>query len=123
MIVGTVNARVEIVLPFAIADSTGHVHDMEAVLDTGFTGSLTLPPPFVAALGLPWHSRSIAILANGQIDAFEMHKATIVWDGAPRLILVQASNTVPLVGLELMTGNDLRVRFAPGGRAEIEKIL
>jgi predicted aspartyl protease len=34
----------------------GRKQDVEAVIDTGYTGSLTLPPLVVAALGLRWRS-------------------------------------------------------------------
>jgi predicted aspartyl protease len=65
MITGSVNARFEIVIKVHVEDSARQEHEVETVLDTGFTGSLTLPPSVIPNLNLPWRSRSSAVLANG----------------------------------------------------------
>ena len=51
-----------------------------------------------------------------------MHQATVIWDSVMRFILIQASDSVPLVGLGLLKGYDLRVRFNDGGLVELEKV-
>ena len=53
MILGVVNAHSEATIRLPVRDAVGHEHEIEAVLDTGFNGSLTLPPALIAALGLP----------------------------------------------------------------------
>ncbi len=82
-----------------VRNSTGQQQEIEAVLDSGFTGSLTLPPSLIARLGLPWRSRSSAILANGHVEQIDIHVGTIIWDGTSRSILIQALDNVPLVGM------------------------
>ena len=54
------------------------------VIDTGFTGFLTLPPAIVAALNLPFLRRISANLADGSRIFLSVYIATIVWDGTPR---------------------------------------
>src|SRR5713226_7638556 len=105
-----------------VRNSTGQQQEIEAVLDSGFTGSLTLPPSLIASLGLPWRSRSSAILANGNVEQFDIYTATIVWDGMPRPILIQAIDNVPLLGMTLLVGYDLRVRVTVGGIVQIEAV-
>jgi clan AA aspartic protease len=122
MITGSVNARFEIVIKVPVQDSTRREHEVEAVLDTGFTGSLTLPPSVIANLNLPWRSRSSAVLANGNVVQFDIYTATINWDGVPRSILIQAIDNVPLLGMALLAGHDLRARVAAGGVVEIEAV-
>jgi clan AA aspartic protease len=122
IITGTVNARQEILIHLPVRDATGTEHDVEAILDTGFNGALTLPPALIASLGLVWRSRTNAILANGSIQQFDLYAAMVVWDGVPRSVLVQAIDTMPLLGMALLVGYDLRVRVAVGGRVEIEAI-
>jgi hypothetical protein len=56
MIPGTVNARHEILIRVPIRDAAGQEQPVEVVLDTGFTGSLTLPSAWIARLGLLWRS-------------------------------------------------------------------
>jgi clan AA aspartic protease len=122
MITGTVNARYEMVIKVPVRNSAGQEQEVEAVLDSGFTGSLTLPPSLIARLGLPWRSRSSAILANGNVEQFDIHVATIVWDGMPRPILIQAIDNVPLLGMALLMGYDLRARVTVGGSVQIEAV-
>lgn len=122
MITGTVNARHELVIGLPVRDAAGQDQTVAAVLDTGFNGSLTLPPAVIAALGRPWHSRGRAVLADGTIQQFEVYAATVPWDGVPRRILVQAINAVPLLGMALLAGHDPRARVTAGGRVEIEAI-
>lgn len=43
----------------------GREHEIEAVIDTGYTEWLTLPPDLIAALGLRWRSLDRGTLADG----------------------------------------------------------
>lgn len=122
MIVGNVNRNYEIVVPYSIQDAAGTWHMMEAILDTGFTGSLTLPSPVIAQLGLPWHSRGKAILADGQLQEFAIHEASIIWCDEPRRILVQAIDFVPVLGVRLLMNHRLKVTFQVGGTVRIDAI-
>jgi predicted aspartyl protease len=78
VIPGTVNARLEILIWIPILDALAQEQEVEAILDTGFTGSLTLPPMLIAGLGLPWRSRANAILANGTVEQFDIYAATVL---------------------------------------------
>ena len=122
MVTGTVNARYEMMIKLPVRNSTGQQQEIEAVLDSGFTGSLTLPPSLIASLGLPWRSRSSAILANGHVEQIDIHIGTIIWDGMPRPILIQALDNVPLLGMGLLVGYDLRARVTIGGLVKIEAV-
>ena len=122
MISGTVNARHEIRIQVPVRDAAGQEQQVEAVLDTGFNGSLTLPSGLIANLGLPWRARGNAVLASGNVEQFDIYAATVVWDGTPRRILVQAIDTAPLLGMALLAGHDLRARVTDGGSVQIEPI-
>jgi predicted aspartyl protease len=54
MMTGTVNTDLEPLLRLTVRDAGGQPHDLEAVIDTGFNGFLTLPPALIAAPGLAW---------------------------------------------------------------------
>ena len=120
MILGVVNAHSEATIRLPVRDTAGHEHEIEAVLDTGFNGSLTLPPALIAALGLPWRTRSLVILANGTDDLCDIYAATVIWDGRARHILVEAADTGPLVGMALLYGHDVRMQVVAGGSVSIE---
>jgi clan AA aspartic protease len=122
MITGVVNSRHEILIRLPVRDSRGREQEVETILDTGFTGSLTLPTAVTAGLGLSWRSRSYAVLANGSIEPFDLYAATVIWDGTPRPILVQAIDAAPLLGMALLVGHDLRARVVDGGVVQIEVV-
>lgn len=114
MIVGVVNAQREATIRISIRAADGREPFIDAILDTGFNGSLTLPPT-IATLGLPWHTRALVILANGSEDLCDIYSAVVRWDGKPRNILVEAADTDPLVGMALLAGHDLRIQVVEGG--------
>ena len=65
MISGTVDANWEAILPLMVLDASGQAHQVDAMIDTGFNGYLTLPLASVAAWGLPWLFQEHAWLADG----------------------------------------------------------
>ena len=119
MMTGIVNVDLEAVLRLSVGDGAGHSHDVEAVIDTGFNGFLTLPPALVAALALPWLCRQQGQLADGSFQAFDVYVAKVDWDGQPRNVEVEAADAQPLIGMALMQGSELRVHVMPGGPVTI----
>ncbi len=73
MIFGMVSTAREATLSLAIYDVQGQSQEIKAVVDTGFTGSLTLPLSVITALGLRRISRGRAILANGSEEVFDIY--------------------------------------------------
>jgi clan AA aspartic protease len=122
MITGVVNARLEATIRLPIRAADGTEREVEGVIDTGFNGSLTLPPTIIASLGLAWRSRGSAILANGRIEQFDVYAATVVWDGVPRGVLVEEADTEPLVGMGLLHRHALRIEAIDGGTVMVEAL-
>ena len=54
MIQGVVNTAYEAVVALSLQGPEGQAQDIEAVIDTGYSGFLTLPPGLVDDLGLPF---------------------------------------------------------------------
>ena len=71
MIDGVVNAAYEAVIPVSLQGPTGAARDVGAVVDTGFTGFLTLPPSLVEELGLVLKGTSEGTLADGSEVSFD----------------------------------------------------
>jgi len=95
---------------------------VEAVIDTGYTSSLTLPSTVIAALGLRWHSVGKAFLADGSWCLFDVYEATINWDGKQRRILVDEADADPLVGMQLLLGYELKMKVRPSGSVTIKRL-
>ena len=119
MIRGTVNARLEAVIRLRVRGPGGGELDFDAVLDTGFTSSLTLPAAAVTALGLVRQSGGSIVLGDGSVRSFDVYAAEVDWDGSRRPILVSAVGAEVLVGMRLLAGHELRVAVVPGGPVEI----
>lgn len=120
MITGTVNADYEAVIRLHVQGSTGHAHEVEAIIDTGFNGFLTLPSALVTVLGLTRLSRGRALLANGSEELFDIYGVTVLWDGQQRYVEADAVDTTPLVGMSLLEGYDLHIKVAEGGQVVIQ---
>ena len=61
MITGVVNALLDATIRVRVSGPTGQELELEAVVDTGFSGFLTLPPGSIAELGLPWLCRELEL--------------------------------------------------------------
>ena len=118
MITGVVSADYEAVIRLAVQGP----REVDAVVDTGFNGFLTLPPRLITPLGLTRRRRGRVILANGSEDIFDIYGVTVLWDGQPRYIETGAADTTPLVGMALLNGYDLHVQVAIGGHVAIEAV-
>lgn len=115
MIVGIVNTQLEGTLRVTVVGPTGLTQELDAVIDTGFSGELTLPTTVVTALGLTWLGREEGVLADGRAEFFDVHAATILWNGQLRSLEVQIIDTQPLLGMRLMDRHALLMNIVPGG--------
>lgn len=120
-ITGSVNAHREAILRLTVRGPQAQ-EEIEAVVDTGFTGFLTLPPPLVAMLDLPFRRLGRAVLADGSETLFEVHEAEVIWDESPRRDFVDAADTDPLVGMALLDGHELTVQVVNGGDVFIKEL-
>ena len=95
---------------------------VDAVIDTGFTGFLSLPPAIIKSLGLPWSFRDFGTLGDGSEVVFDMYVATVIWDGQTQLIDVAESEAAPLVGMSLLYGFKIKIEAVEGGIVTIEPL-
>lgn len=119
MMTGRINADLEPRLLLAVRAASGSRHEVDAVIDTGFNGFLTMPTALIAALGLRWLCRQQGELADGSVVAFDVYVAMVDWDGQPRSVEVEAVDAQPLIGMALMQQSELRMQVLPGGPVTI----
>ncbi len=120
MIHGVVNQICEATIPLVIINEKRQTKLIDAVIDTGYTGYLSLPSEIITALDLAWTGVDRGTLGDGSEVTFEIYAATIIWDGQYRNIPVNEAETDPLVGMSLLYGYDLRIRAVEGGKVTIE---
>ncbi len=122
MIQGVVNAAYEAVVRLTVQGPSGDSQEIEAVIDTGFTGFLTLPPALVTNLGLAYRDRGRAILADGREAIFDIYDVAVLWDSRLRNTRAVAAGAVPLVGMRLLDRHLLNVEVVDGGRVVIQGV-
>jgi clan AA aspartic protease len=119
MIQGIVNARHEAVVRLRVRGPAGAESDVEAIVDSGFSASLTLPMAIVTALGLVRLSGSAAVLADGSVRQFDIFAAEVLWHGTWQAVLVSAVGNESLMGMRLLAGHKLLIEVVQGGSVEI----
>ena len=119
MIEGFVNANLEAVVPISILGPQGQAREVDAVVDTGYSGSLTLPPTLVAELELPYVLSSRATLADDTEVDFSVYRVTLLWGSRQLHIETDAVGSMPLVGMSLLNEHDLSIQVRDGGRVVI----
>ena len=119
MIEGTVNDAYEPLVALTLQGSEEQTREIEAVIDTGFTGFLTVTPALAAQLGMRYRSRGWATLADGSETAFDIYDVTIIWDGEPRRVEADVADVTPLIGMRLLDGHNLNIAVQSGGRVVI----
>ncbi len=117
---GMVNTNCEATIRLVVGNGNSQRLAIEAVIDTGYTGFLTLPPEIIIALNLPWTGVDRATLGDGSEATFEVYAATVIWDGEYRNIPVNEAQTDPLLGMSLLYGCDLRIQAVERGTVTIE---
>jgi clan AA aspartic protease len=121
MITGTISTHRAFV-PLRVLGPNGQEGGVEFVLDTGFTGTSTLPPATCIRLDLIAGRIQPARLADGSRIMLDVYQATLMWDGAPRDIEVLAKDGAPLIGMTLLDGSDVRLQVTDGGPVTIEPL-
>jgi clan AA aspartic protease len=122
MMQGVVNLRREATLTVVVGNSNQQLQAIETVIDTGFTGFLSLPSTIIANLNLPWSASDIVTLGDGSETLFDLYTAVVIWDGQYRDIYIAESETEPLLGMAMLYGYRLQVDAIEGGIVKIEAL-
>ncbi len=120
MLTGYVTADKEAVLPIELLDARGQILRVEAGIDTGFNGFLTLPRTAIQDLALVFVGPTRAALGDGNEVSMDLFLAAIRWEGAPRDVLEAEGGT--LVGMALLDGHRVVMDVEEDGVVSIESL-
>ena len=81
MMMGNVNLRREAIIQFVVIGEDNQHQGIKAVIDTGYTGFLTLPSAIIMTLGLTWFMQEEGTLGDGSVCLFNVFEASVIWDG------------------------------------------
>jgi clan AA aspartic protease len=122
VITGNVSAAREAIIRIAVRGSETREESIDAIIDTGFDGFLTLPASVVSDLALPFAGATRAKLGDGREVSLDAFEAIVIWDSGERSVVTLATDGEPLVGMALLSGHRVVLDVVEGGRVEIQAI-
>ncbi|MEO8498008.1 MAG: clan AA aspartic protease [Planctomycetota bacterium] len=121
MIRGTIRNR-EAVIELEVSGPGQTASKVEAVIDTGYNGYLTLPYDLVAALQLAFAGYRRGTLADGSVTRLNVYLASVMWHGQQKDVLISQTTGAPLIGMSLLEGSRLTMDVTDGGAVTIEAL-
>jgi clan AA aspartic protease len=122
MIHGVVSRNREATISLVVVNENRQTKLITAVIDTGYTGFLSLPSEIITELNLSWTGIDRGTLGDGSEVTFEVYAAKVIWDGEYRDIPINEAETDPLVGISLLYGYDLHIQTVEGGSVTIKQL-
>lgn len=123
MIHGRVTANREVIIELKVVSSTQQNEVLDAVIDTGLNGYLTLPANLVKRLKLRPAGDRRATLGDGTSVVLKVYLAKVIWHSHEREVLVLQAEGGPLIGTSLFFGNRITLTLVQGGDVTIEPLL
>jgi clan AA aspartic protease len=122
MMIGVVTSSREAVVRVLVRGAPAQEAQIEAVIDTGFTGFLTLPAQLIATLALSFAGTTRAALADGSEVPMDVFDAIVLWDNQERRVVVLAAKGAALVGMAMLSGHRVTLDVEDGGSVSIEAL-
>jgi len=119
MIDGIVNRSGLAEIALIVRGSRGQQLVTRAIIDTGFTGDLTLTKSDIELLGLASGGTRRGELADGTLVVFTVHQAVVRWHDREQEVTVLESNSDSLVGMSLLQGCRLTIDVIPDGKVAV----
>ena len=98
MIVDTVSLDFQAAVSIVVLGLNGRTLEIEAVIDTGFNGDLTLSGDIIAELALPLIGHRRIFLADGSQQFADVYESLVEQDGQAVIAQVDMAGTKPLIG-------------------------
>lgn len=122
MIIGKIINDQEAAIELEVV-SRDQLERIQIIIDTGFSGELTLPGSLIDRLGLPRVGDLPIILGDGYQVSVEMYLAVVLWHGEKRIVQVlRTDDGKPLIGMSLLHGNRLILDVITDGEVTIETL-
>lgn len=122
MMHGIVDRNCEATIRLVVGNVDSQRQVIDAVIDTGFTGFITLPLTIINSLNLKLYGREEGTLGDGSSCIFDVYTGLVIWDGELQRIDVNASEAAPLVGMSLLYGYRIQLDAIEGGSVTIQSL-
>lgn len=122
MITGFVTPEQEAVIHLRVRGDRDREERIEAIIDTGFNGFLTLPVGLISTLALSFAGATRTRLGDGSEVRLDMFEANVLWDGDERRVVVLATQGETLIGMSMLFGYRMTLDVKEGGTVTIEAL-
>lgn len=122
MLTGRVTNKKEAVVPIQVLGPAGQVSLVEAAIDTGYDGFLTLPASLIRDLDLSFAGTARATLGDGNEVGMDIFLASVAWDEEPSDVLVLAAEGGILLGMAMLAGSRVTLDVEDEGAVTIESL-
>ena len=122
MIEGAVLPTLEPMVQVHVFDSSGEEIPLNVLVDTGFTGSFSMPGTVAKRLGLEKIGSDSVQFGDGSIYAADLYEIEIEWDGMRRIVYADAFGADLVIGTELLRDYELLIHFVNGGPVRVTKM-
>lgn len=122
MMTGAVLPYRTIVLRIIVLGVAGRSLEVDALVDTGFNGYLTLAHRDIERSALPFQSHITGVLANNARVRLARYRAKVLWHETERRVMVVEGDGVPLLGMSLLWGSSLLCDAKTGGKFTIQPL-
>ena len=120
MISGKVTTNREAVIELEVVGFIQRKEKIEAVIDTGFNGYLTLPNSLINRLKLQLAGNRRVTLGDGNVVVLDVYLAKVLWHEQEREVLVLQADGGSLVGMSLLYGNRVMLEVVDNGDVTID---
>ena len=122
MLIGRVTPEREAVVDVEVLGSEGQATRVEAGIDTGYNGFLTLSKGVIEDLGLPFGGTAGAALGDGKEVRMDLYVAAVRWHGEVRDVLVLEAAGGALLGMAMLSECRLTIDVEENGIVRIEAL-
>ncbi|RKU05760.1 clan AA aspartic protease [Candidatus Poribacteria bacterium] len=123
MITGKITANREAIIELEVIGSNQRREKVEAVIDTGFNGYLTLPNNLIRYLNLQRAGSRHVTLGDGNVVVLDVYLAMVLWHGQQREVLALQADSGPLIGMSMLYGNRVMLEVIGDGDVTIVSLL
>ena len=126
--INAVDDALEAVVTLSVQGENGAMEDVNFIIDSGYTGEMTLPQGIINRLNLgaaeydDYEAAPTVMLADGVIMMVEVYVTSVWWHDRLRSVEVDSIGSTPLIGMGLLRGSNLSVDAIPGGLATITEL-
>ena len=118
----------EAIVALSVQGDDGATENIDFIIDTGYTGEMTLPQEIIDRLNLRtaeydgYGTAPTVMLADGAILTVEVYVTGVWWHDRLRVVEVDSIGSNPLIGMTLLQGSNLSIDAAPGGLVTITEL-